>query len=162
MESIDVKGAGVAEHGMLLKTPTATPVPMETVLVPVDTAPAVAVSGVDLLPHYHTLLSSKEMSSLPESCSLAICSYAWICIPCCLPLKAVCLCVCIHLWVRQDTATGTMCHVSLCTQHTINQQIMHWLYHALHVRMTAIICRIAEDQTWHATDACCLHSSVFG
>ncbi|KAL3143673.1 hypothetical protein ABBQ38_002468 [Trebouxia sp. C0009 RCD-2024] len=45
MESIDVKGAGVAEHGMLLKTPTATPVPMETVLVPVDTAPAVAVSG---------------------------------------------------------------------------------------------------------------------
>lgn len=53
MESIDIKGASHGfqpEHGMLLKTTTTTPVPMETVLVPVETAPAVAVSGVHLLP----------------------------------------------------------------------------------------------------------------
>ena len=47
LESIDVKGADhQAVHGILSKKKTAaTPVPTETVIVPVPTVPAVAVSG---------------------------------------------------------------------------------------------------------------------
>lgn len=54
LESIDVKGADQkkshAMPGILSKKKIAeTPVPTETVVVPVTTAPAVAVSGMELL-----------------------------------------------------------------------------------------------------------------
>lgn len=54
VEMVDVKEAdqkdSQAVHGLLSKKKTATtPVPTETVVVPVTTVPAVAVSGIDTL-----------------------------------------------------------------------------------------------------------------
>lgn len=56
VQTIVTKGAdqkdSKAEHGLLdWKQSGATPVPTETILVPVDTVPAVAVSGTGLQPH---------------------------------------------------------------------------------------------------------------
>ena len=56
VQTIVTKGAdqkdSKAEHGLLdWKQSGATPVPTETILVPVDTVPAVAVSGTDLQLH---------------------------------------------------------------------------------------------------------------
>lgn len=61
LESIEVKGADKkkshAVPGILPKKKiAATPVPTETVIVPVTTAPAVAVSGMDMLSRAAALL----------------------------------------------------------------------------------------------------------
>ena len=81
VESVIVKEAAhssKAEHGMPLKKTTAAPVPMETVLVPVETAPAVAVSGTDMLPQHHALLSSNQIPSLAALTSVMQSGYTLI------------------------------------------------------------------------------------